>query len=641
MNIFHHIERGAAQHPGRPAILFEGSTTTYGELAGQAARLSAALSTLGAKSGDRVALFLPNHPATVVAFLAVVRIGGIAVPLNPRLTAPELREVLIDSGAEILVTTAELRATVYSREQALPQIRHVLIAEGDAGSDLSWADMVAVEPDAASAKMPGDAPAVIVYTSGTTGSPKGVTLSHGNVDFVMQRKVEYMGVTPGDRLLLFLPLSHCFGLNAVLNAAFAGGASVVLHRRFEAEEVLRSISRDKVTMFFGVPTIFVLLLEKAKPEQLHGVRYFFSGGALLPRDVEDHWRDRFGHLIYQGYGLTECSPFATYNHKSQHRMGSIGEAVRGVEIAIRDVQSGRHLPAGERGEILLRGPNIMLGYWHKPEETADSIRNGWLHTGDIGRLDEEGYLRIEDRLKDMVIVGGANVYPAEVEQVLRLHPAVLEVAAYGKPDAVLGERVCASVVLRESFGVSFQELTDFAAARLVEYKLPTRIEFLPELPKGPTGKVLKRVLRERNSVVASPERMRLEHKDAVPIAANARELADRVTNWLAGTLEADRRFIASNVPFSELGLTSLMSVELAGRLCGWVGRALPPTIAWQFPTVDSLVSHCMNGHRVTAARIVSTELLPVPSRFDDMQEADAAALLREELARMNWSGETV
>jgi long-chain acyl-CoA synthetase len=638
MNIFHHVERCAVLHPERPAVVFEGTTTTYGALADQSARIASALRAMGVRRGDRVALFLPNHPVFVVTFLATVRIGAIAVPVHPKLTPGELQSVLRDCGAETLVTTAELRAASYPAEQRLPQIRHVLIAEGDAEGDHSFSTALAAEPAAEIASIPTDAPAVIIYTSGTTGEPKGATLSHGNIDFVMRAKVECMGVTSADRLLLFLPISHCFGLNAVLNAGLAAGACVILHRRFELDEVLRSIQRDQPTMFFGVPTTFVVLLENAAAKQLHPLRYFFSAAAPLPREVEDRWKQRFGFVINQGYGLTESSPFATYNHSSRHRPGSIGTAVPGVEVAIADARSGRHLPPGERGEILLRGPNVMLGYWQRPHETAACIRDGWLHTGDVGRLDAEGYLSIEDRLKDLVIVGGTNVYPGEVEQALRSHPAVLEVAVYGRPDPVLGERVCAAVVLRGD-AVAVDDLLFFCGDRLADYKIPVQVEFLAELPKGPTGKVLKRVLRERNTVVAAPERMRLAALESSQVVTSVRELENCIAGWLAATLEVEENVILRSVPFSEYGVTSLMAVELASRLCGWLGKTVPPTIAWQFSTIASLARHGFaEEHEDCTGPHTQRDAWPVELQLDGLAhltDADAATLLHEELVRLN------
>jgi long-chain acyl-CoA synthetase len=563
-----------------------------------------------------------------------VKVGAIAVSANAKSTAEELGTLLLDSGARVLVTTEGLRDASFPAAGRMPQVEHVLIAEGDAGGDLSFeAAMAAALPVASAMDVPADTPAAILYTSGTTGEAKGATLSHGNVDFVMRAKVECMGVRPEDRLLLFLPMSHCFGQNAILNAAFAAGAAVVLHRRFEIDEVLRSIEQDGATMFFGVPTTFILMLEKATREQLRPLRYFFSAAATLPREVEDRWLARFGSVIYQGYGLTESSPFATYNHIRKHRPGSLGAAVPGVEVAIGDVRDGRILEAGERGEILVRGPNVMLGYWNRPLETAACIRDGWLHTGDIGRMDAEGCVTLWDRLKDMVIVGGVNVYPAEVEQALHQHASVLEVAVYGRADAVLGERVCAAVVLREGESVTSEELNRFCVGRIASYKIPTEIAVVEALPKGPTGKVLKRVLRERAVVVNAPERMRRTAEGERPVA-NVRELEQNIAQWLSATLEVDKRIILPNIPFAEYGVTSLMAVELAGRLCDWLGRAVSPTIAWQFPTIASLARHSflkVGGQSLGKA--------PASLSLAHLSESEAEVLLREELARMGVPGE--
>jgi len=631
MNIVQLIEQNAQLHPERPAVIFDGVTTTYGELAAGVARAAGSLAALGVARGDRVALFMPNIPSFLTVFLATVRLGAIAVPVNAKLTGTELQALLLDSGARILATTAALRDANYT--ERLTQVRHVLIAEGDAGEDLSLAAIMAsADPiDSIEEMLPND-PAAILYTSGTTGQSKGATLSHGNVDFVMRAKVEYMGVTPQDRLLLFLPISHCFGLNAVLNVALAAGACVILHRGFEMEKVLGSIERDRATMFFAVPTTFILMLEKVAPEQLRPLRYFFSAADILPRTVEERWLARFGFPIHQGYGLTECSPFATYNHVDGPRPGSVGVAIHDVEIAIGDLRDGRLLPSGERGEVLVRGPNVMLGYWQRPEETAASIRDGWLHSGDIGRVDAEGFLEIEDRLKDMVIVGGANVYSAEVEQVLRQIDEVQDVAVYGKPDAVLGERVCAAVVLRAGQTTSAESVKSFCSARLAEFKVPSEFEFVADLPKGPTGKVLKRALRERNMVVNAPGRMR-RNAGYADLATTSRELEVRIARWLAETLDVEEKIILRNVPFSDFGVTSQMAVELAGRLCGWLGKTVPPTIAWQFSTVSTLAKYffpeAVGLGLGDAAHKSSLDALA------DLGEAEAASQLREELKRLS------
>jgi len=638
MNLLERIEQSESLNPGRPALLFEGETTSYNELLRQAARAAGVLSALGVGRGDRVALFLPNHPSFVIAFLAAMRIGAIAVPIHARSTGEELCAVLEDSGAEILVTTAALRA--HSAGTARPQsLRHVLIAEGDAGSDLSLtAAMEGATPCTATIAVSEETPAAILYTSGTTEQPKGVSLSHGNIDFVMRSKVACMGISPEDRLLLFLPMSHCFGLNAVLLSALAGGACVVLLRKFALDEVLLSIEREQATMFFGVPTTF-LLLEKASREQLRPVRYFFSAAAPLPQETEDRWTERFGSIIHQGYGQTECSPFATYNHLHHHRPGSVGTAVPGVELAIGDLLTGKLLPPGERGEVLVRGPNVMLGYWQRPLETAECIRDGWLHTGDVGRLDEEGYLRLEDRIRDIAIVGGVNVYPAEVERTLLLHPAVREAAVFGRPDPVLGERVFAAVVLEAEANVSAAELTGLCSERLAEYKIPAAIEFVAGLPKGPTGKVLKRVLRERDAAMNSPERNHPRFAEPVKIAANRAELEERIAGWLARILDVKPSLVLHSKPFAEYGVTSLMAVELAGKLCGWLGRPVSPTIAWQFSSVADLAGHCFPESARPQPHKLSPAVAEHLESLAHVPDAEAVDLLREELLRINSGGE--
>lgn len=648
MNLVCRIEKQAAPHPERPALHFEGVTTDYGTLMDQVARAAASLSALGIRRGDRVALFLPNLPAFTVLFLATVKIGAIAVPIHAKSTGEELQDLLLDSGAEILATTASLRAASFAAmqrdAQISQQIRHLLIAEGDAGDDLALQSLLeTTAPMTASVDLPADAPAAILYTSGTTGKAKGATLSHGNIDFVMRSKVQCMGVNPEDRLLLFLPMTHCFGLNAVMNAALAGGACLIVHRRFELDEVLRSIGDNRATMFFGVPTTYILMLEKAMPSQLKPLRYFFCAADTLAREVEDRWRLRFGAAIHQGYGLTESSPFATYNHVNGPRPGSIGVAIPEVELAIADLRDGRLLPAGESGEILLRGPNVMLGYWRQPEETAACLRDGWLHTGDIGRIDAEGFVTIEERLKDMVIVGGANVYSAAVEQVLRQHPAVLEAGVFGRADAVLGERVCAAVVLRKEMQATAGELTGFCAGRLAEYKIPAEIEFVQELPKGPTGKVLKRVLREGRYKDIAQQTAHKPSCATVKSVNSSRELEDRIAAWLAESLGVEERLIARHASFSDYGVTSRMAVELAGRLCGWLGKSVPPTIAWQISTVSALARHFFPAEELQPVR-KTEEMRWAEARHLDsiahLADADAAALLREELKRVRWGGET-
>ena len=491
--------------------------------------------------------------------------------------------------------------------------------------------------------MDAAAPAAIVYTSGTTGGAKGVVLSQSNVAFTMESKKNYLEIAPDDRLLLFLPLYHCFGQNAILNAALHAGAAVVLQRGFEAGAVLDSIAADGVTMFFGVPTTFVVLAECAAPEQFRGVRYFFSAAAPLPFEIETQWRKRFGAVIYQGYGLTETSPFASYNHRSRHKPGSVGTAIDGVEMQVVDIESGRPLPAGETGEIVVRGPNVMLGYWNRPEETRQAIRNGWLHSGDIGRTDEDGYFIVEDRLKDMAIVGGFNVYPAEIENVLYQHPAVAEAAVFGVPDAVLGERMRAAVVLKAGAEPAAEELLRHCHQRLAAFKVPAEVEFVAELPKNRTGKVLKRVLRARHAAHAADggaDRNDGGNDGAAPRPlpaplADIEALQDRIVGWLAANLGVDSRRIEVARPFADYGLTSVQAVQLARELAGWTGREVVPTVTWHFSTVASLARHILSDPAEAGA---NASLAQLERQVAELSDDEAEAMLLDEVARVQRRG---
>jgi long-chain acyl-CoA synthetase len=585
MNIASQVTIRRRLDPDRIAILFEGVSYSYADVDRRAAGAALELVRMGVGRGDRVALCLPNTPEFVFWYLGALRIGAIAVTINPGLTEDETSFLLRDSGARMVL-----------REARMPEP-----AEGPIDD------------------LPADAPAVIVYTSGTTGTPKGATLSHGNVLFVAESKRHYLGIRRDDRMLLFLPLFHCFGQNAVLNAAFAGGAAVVLQRSFDAEGVLAAIAEQSVTMLCGVPTHFIVLCDRATAAEMRPVRYFMSAAAPLPLEVERRWRQRFGKPIHQGYGLTESSPFASYNHETAYREGSIGTAIDDVEMAVADVETGRLLEPGEKGEIVVRGPNVMLGYWQRPEETRKAITDGWLHTGDVGRMDGDGYFYVEDRLKDMVIVGGFNVYPKEVEDAIYRHPAVAEAAVYGIPDPVMGERVRAALVLREGSRADVEDLLTCCRASLAEYKLPADFEFVAELPKGRTGKVLKRVLRERYRPPAKP---------AAAGVRSAAELERRIVGWIADHVFAAG--VDAGATFADCGFTSLLAVELASDLSRWLGRPVNPTITWSYPTASALARHLMPD---AAARGEKPAKAPA-SEMARLTEQEAETILLAELQRM-------
>lgn len=501
MNITYHIERASKLFPDKTALIFEEKSYTYQELDRLANRMANGLKKLGVTKGDRVALFLPNIPEFIISYLGTLKLGAIAVSLNVMLKSSEVSFILNDCTAKVLVTTEELREQVIKPD--LPQLQTILLAEQQIGRGISLDRILAnASPDAEAVDLNNNDPAAIVYTSGTTGFPKGATLSHGNIITNMAAQNRCCNMTSGDRLLLYLPLFHCFGQNAVLNAGLNVGAAIVLQRRFKSEQVLDAILTEKITMFFGVPTVFIKLLN-LNPSSLANVRYFFSAAAPMPVEIAQKWQEQYGIVIHEGYGLTETSPCACYNHNSNYKFGSIGTPIDNVEMKIIDAE-GKEVPPGDIGEIAIKGPNVMLGYWNRPLETAKVLKNGWFHIGDIGSMDEEGYFYIVDRLKDMINISGFKVYPAEVENVLYQHPAVAEVAVYGLPDPFKGETVNANIVLKDGYTITADEIAAFCAERIATYKVPKCFKFVDAIPKNPTGKVLKRMLREEQiTLIAS------------------------------------------------------------------------------------------------------------------------------------------
>jgi long-chain acyl-CoA synthetase len=338
--------------------------------------------------------------------------------------------------------------------------------------------------------------AAILYTSATTGRPKGVMLSHANVVSNAHATVHHLRMTADDRGLCALPMFHCFGQNFILNALVAAGGQLVLHERFAPDPFVEAIARHRITLFYAVPTMYILFLASGRTYDFSSVRLFFSAAATLPTDVERRWHDVYGAWIHQGYGLTECSPFASYNHDIAFRPGSVGTPIDNVEMKIVD-EAGGEVADGELGEIVIKGPNVMKGYFGNPAATAEAIRQGWLHSGDIGYRDADGYYFIVDRVKDMINVSGFKVFPREVEEVLFRHPAVKEAAVIGVPDPVRGEAVKAFVVLTRGGEVSAETLQALCRGAVAGYKVPERVEFLDALPKNPTGKILKKELRRR------------------------------------------------------------------------------------------------------------------------------------------------
>jgi long-chain acyl-CoA synthetase len=498
VNIAHHVDRAARHFPNSPAILFENQTITFAELRDQVQRVAGGLVAAGVQAGDRVALFLPNAPGFVVAYQACQWLGAVTVSVNVMLTTEELRYLLEDSGARLVFTTEALWPALEPLvDTHLGGRTNVVICEGAMPGTHALERFGRDAPRPTLVYRERDDPAAILYTSGTTGKQKGATLSVGNVVSNTEATRLYLRIDPDDRLLLFLPLFHVFGQNFIMNSAFNAGAALVLHRRFDRDLVLQSIARDGVTMFFAVPTIYIMLLDTGvRPEELATVRYFFSAAATMPVEIAERCKQLLGKPIFEGYGLSETSPFASYNHEWRHRPGSVGTAIANVDLRIVDPDD-REVERGTWGEICIKGPNVMLGYWNRPEETAEALRGGWFHSGDVGYMDDDGFVFIVDRTKDMINAAGFKVWPREVEEVLYQHPAVAECAVYGVPDPVKGEVPLAAIVVAAGAVVTPDQLERFCRERLATYKIPRSFELRPNLPKNPTGKILKRVLRDQ------------------------------------------------------------------------------------------------------------------------------------------------
>jgi long-chain acyl-CoA synthetase len=520
MNITQHIERGCRFFPQKTALIFEGKSFTYKELNQLANCAANVLQGLGIKRGDCVALFLPNIPDFVISYLGILKIGAVAVSLNAMLKSDEVWFILNDCAANILITTESLRMQV--PDDDLGYLKYILIAEEGvikapsavdsdsshlSGSKLSLRCkelnllqlITNASTEAKTIEMDPPDPAAIIYTSGTTGFPKGAVLSHGNVTSNMHSVKHCCGMRAEDRLLLYLPLFHCFGQNFILNAGLNACATIILQRKFYPAEVLQVTAAEQITMFFGVPTAFAKLLEMSPDEcNFNSVRYYFSAAARMPLEVVEQWQEQYGSVIHEGYGLTETSPFSCYNHYLKYKPGSIGMPIDNVEMKVVD-SKGSEVNIGEVGEIIIRGPNVMSSYWNRPGETAQVMSNGWFHTGDLGRMDEEGYFYVVDRLKDIINVSGFKVSPSELERVISQHPAVAEVAICGVPDRLKGESILASIVVNNGEVLTPDDVISFCSKHMAAYKVPHQIRFVEALPKNATGKVLRRALREAYS----------------------------------------------------------------------------------------------------------------------------------------------
>ena len=480
------------------ALAFEGRRYTNLEQARAAARLAHALRRLGIGPGDRVLVMLPNCPEVIQSYGAILRCGAVIVPVIFLLGEREVAHIVADSEAKVVITSADLLGKVEAQIGVLPTLHHVLLVDGGGdGTTRSLAAEAAGEADTfpAADRRPDDL-AVILYTSGTTGLAKGVALSHDNLESNARSAASLNELGRDDWAVAVLPLSHSYGLT-VMNAGHILGSRAALLRWFHPEAVLQTIQEFRAVSMSAVPTMLLYLLNYPEADRFdtRSMRAWGSGAAPLPTEIVEPFERKFGGRILEGYGLTEASPVVSAHRLSGPRkVGSVGRAIPGVEVSIQD-DSDRALPAGEVGEVCVRGRSVMVGYYRNPEETARTVRAGWLHTGDMGRLDEDGFLFIVERKKDLIIRGGFNIYPREVEEVLYAHPRVAEAAVVGMKDELMGEGVRAFVVLRSGERASAEEIGAFCEGRLARFKCPKEIRFVDSLPKSPIGKILRKELR--------------------------------------------------------------------------------------------------------------------------------------------------
>ena len=484
----------ALRSPERLALRFEGRDWTYAEMQRAIEDCAARLAALGIAKRDRVAFLGFNQPMFLFAMFAAARLGAIFVPLNFRLTGPELAFMIEDCAASALIVDADHRAVIEPQLPNLPSLKAVLAAEDEG----SWTEGAA--PATEPVRVRDDDVALIVYTSGTTGRPKGAMLTHGNIWWNNANCMHTLDCLADDVTLTAAPVFHIGGLNVTTLVAFQKGALVVLHRTFDPGWALVDIAANKVTTMFGVPAMFLFMAQHPAfaETDLSSVRVLLVGGAPSPLPLLKTYLAR-GLSMQQGYGLTETAPMVSFlaPEYALSKVGSSGKTPMFVEVKIVDSSGATIEAPGVQGEILVRGPNVTPGYWNLPEATAQAIDgDGWLRTGDAGFLDGEGFLTVSDRIKDMIITGGENVYPGEVESALMRHPAIAEVAVIGEPDEQWGEGVVAVAALKAGQSLTIEELRDFAGENLARYKLPRRLEIVPALPRNATGKILKYQLRQ-------------------------------------------------------------------------------------------------------------------------------------------------
>ncbi|MEH7246664.1 fatty acid--CoA ligase family protein [Neobacillus niacini] len=511
MNITSKLQETAKKSASKTAYYFMGKGTTYDELDGAITKFASGLEKLGVKQGDHIALLLGNSPHFVIGLYGALRLGATVIPVNPIYTADEIGYIL-NNGDVKLVVALDMAIPLAEEVHAfLPKVEQFVFCEtSDNGIGQhnvesltlypkmkSFSEVIAIgDLSFVGPELQDDDIAIILYTSGTTGKPKGAMLTHKNLYSNASDVGNYLKMNHQDRVITTLPMFHVFCLTVALNAPLLSGATLLISPRFSPKETFDLAREYKATVFAGVPTMYNFLYQypEGNPQDFHTLRLCISGGASLPVALLNNFEKKFNVQVSEGYGLSEASPVTCFNPLDRPRKaGSIGTSILHVENKIVN-ELGEELPVGAVGELIVSGPNVMKGYYKMPEETASALRGGWLYTGDLARMDEDGYFYIVDRKKDLIIVGGYNVYPREVEEVLYNHPDIVEVAVLGVPDSNLGESIKCYVVSKNP-NTTDKDLLSYCQEHLAKYKVPSSIEFLDELPKNTTGKILRRALK--------------------------------------------------------------------------------------------------------------------------------------------------
>jgi long-chain acyl-CoA synthetase len=526
VNVADVVREAAEGHPSKAALIFQGRMYSYEELDDIVDTTGAALAALGVRQGDRVALIAGNVPEFVSCFYGTLRIGAVISPLNVMLTLEELAPILADSGAKVAISDLTLLPGLLSIREELPDLQTIVAIGGPPAPSgtVSLEEALATDVDMPEVEVEPDDLAVLAYTAGTTAEPKGAMLTHRNLvaNLEQMANVPDLAERPDDVVLLALPLFHIYALNVILGLTARTAATAVMVERFDPEETLELIERHRVSVLFGAPPMFAAWIDalRKRVERGHSkrdvssVRLAVSGAAALPEAVFEGFRDRFGITIWEGYGLTEAAPAVTSNAVGpQAKPESVGLPLPGVEVRLVD-ETGEDVEDDDPGEIWVRGPNVFAGYWNRPQETEAIFRDGWLRTGDVAYRDDDGYLHIVDRKKDLIIVSGFNVYPKEVEEAIELHPSVAEAAVVGVPDDRTGEAVQAWVVPGEGRSLDPEEISEFLQTRLARFKQPKEIRVVEELPHHVTGKVLRRALREIDQEEAAGAEMEAQEHAA-------------------------------------------------------------------------------------------------------------------------------